>query len=46
VNEFVTSVQTEQPDAMIAFYRDVVGLEVNADIGPGAFVAGSSGSSR
>ena len=43
VNQFVVNVNSEQPDAMIAFYRDVVGLEVNADIGPGAFMAGSSG---
>jgi predicted enzyme related to lactoylglutathione lyase len=42
VNEFVTSIQTEQPEAMIAFYRDVLGLAVNEEIGPGAFMAGSS----
>ena len=41
VDQFVVSVNSEQPEAMIAFYRDKVGLTVNADFGPGAFMAGS-----
>ena len=42
VNQFVVAVNSEQPDKMIAFYRDVVGLTVNPDFGPGAFMAGLS----
>jgi predicted enzyme related to lactoylglutathione lyase len=42
VEQFVTSVNSEQPEAMIAFYRNKVGLSVNPEFGPGAFMAGSS----
>jgi predicted enzyme related to lactoylglutathione lyase len=42
VDQFVMSLNSEQPEAMIAFYRDKVGLTPNADFGPGAFMAGSS----
>ena len=42
VNHFVTNLNTSQPDTMIAFYRDTVGLTVNPDLGPGAFMAGDS----
>jgi len=42
VDQFVVNVNSEQPEKMIAFYRDVVGLTVNPDFGPGAFMAGTS----
>ncbi len=42
VDQFVVNVNSEQPERMIAFYRDVVGLTPNPDFGPGAFMAGSS----
>jgi predicted enzyme related to lactoylglutathione lyase len=42
VDQFVVSVNSEQPEAMIAFYRDKVGLTVNPDFGTGAFMAGSA----
>ncbi len=42
VNQFVVSINSEQPEAMIAFYRDKVGLTVNPGVGPGAFMAGSA----
>jgi catechol 2,3-dioxygenase-like lactoylglutathione lyase family enzyme len=41
VNHFVTNVNTNQLDTMIEFYRDILGLEVRPEFGPGAFVAGS-----
>ncbi|MGH2610997.1 MAG: VOC family protein [Tepidiformaceae bacterium] len=43
VNHFVTNLNTNQLDTMIAFYRDTLGLEVRPEFGPGAFMAGSSG---
>ena len=42
VNQFVVNINSEQPEELIAFYRDIVGLTVNHEIGPGAFTAGSS----
>ena len=42
VNQFVVNVNSEHPDALIDFYRDLVGLTVNLEFGPGAFMAGSS----
>lgn len=42
VDQFVVNVNSEHPDRLIEFYRDVVGLKVNPDFGPGAFMAGSS----
>ncbi len=42
VEQFVVNVNSEQPEKLIAFYRDVVGLTVNSDFGPGAFMVGSS----
>lgn len=42
VNQFVTNVNTGQLDAMVAFYRDVIGLTVKEEFGPGAFMAGSA----
>ena len=42
VEQFVVNVNSGQPEELIAFYRDKVGLTVNPDFGPGAFMAGSS----
>jgi predicted enzyme related to lactoylglutathione lyase len=42
VEQFVVNVNSRQPEPLIAFYRDIVGLSVNAEFGPGAFMAGSS----
>jgi predicted enzyme related to lactoylglutathione lyase len=42
VEQFVVNVNSQQPEKLIAFYRDVVGLTVNPDFGPGAFMVGSS----
>ncbi len=42
VEQFVVNVNSGQPEALIAFYRDTVGLTPNAEMGPGAFMAGSS----
>jgi predicted enzyme related to lactoylglutathione lyase len=40
--QFVVNINSEHPDELIAFYRDVVGLDVAAEGPPGAFMAGSS----
>jgi len=42
VAQFLTIVHTEQPERLISFYKDVVGLAPNFDVTPGAFMAGSS----
>ena len=42
VEQFVVNINSEHPEKLIAFYRDIVGLTANADFGPGAFMAGSS----
>lgn len=42
VSEFVVTVHSKQPGALIAFYQDVVGLRPAFEITPGAFMAGSS----
>jgi predicted enzyme related to lactoylglutathione lyase len=42
VEQFVVNVNSQEPEKLIAFYRDIVGLRVNPDFGPGAFMAGSS----
>lgn len=34
-DQFVVAVNSEQPDKMIAFYRDVVGLTVDPDFWAG-----------
>ena len=42
VTSFVINVTSEQPEELVRFYRDVVGLPVNAEMGEGAFdVAGA-----
>ena len=42
VEQFVVNVNSQDPEKLIAFYRDIVGLKVNPDFGPGAFMVGSS----
>lgn len=42
VNQFVVNVNSAEPERLIAFYRDTVGLTVNEGMGPGAFMAGSA----
>ncbi len=42
VEHFVVNVNSAAPEKLIEFYRDVVGLTVNAEMGPGAFMAGSA----
>jgi predicted enzyme related to lactoylglutathione lyase len=41
-SQFLVIVHSEQPARMIDFYSDVVGLEPQFDVTPGAFSAGSS----
>ncbi|MCC7365716.1 MAG: VOC family protein [Dehalococcoidia bacterium] len=40
ISAFTLNLTSDQPGAMIAFYRDVVGLPMLADMGEGAFNAG------
>ncbi len=42
VDQFVVNINSEQPETLIAFYRDIVGLRPNEEMGTGAFMAGSS----
>jgi predicted enzyme related to lactoylglutathione lyase len=42
VNSLVLNVTSEQPELLAAFYRDVVGLAPNAQIGEWAFDAGGT----
>jgi predicted enzyme related to lactoylglutathione lyase len=42
VQQFIVNVNSQRPERLIEFYGDVVGLEVNPEFGPGAFMAGSS----
>ncbi len=41
VKDFSVNITSEKPEALIAFYGDVVGLEKHTDMGDGAFKAGS-----
>ena len=41
-NQFVVLLHTEQPEALISFYQDVVGLTPKFEVTPGAFAAGSA----
>jgi predicted enzyme related to lactoylglutathione lyase len=43
VNSFIVNVTSEQPETLAAFYRDVVGLAPNPQIGAGAFDAAGAG---
>jgi predicted enzyme related to lactoylglutathione lyase len=40
VNHVVVNLNSEEPEALIRFYEEVVGMEPRSDIGPGAFAAG------
>ena len=42
VNSLLINVTSEHPDRLTAFYRDIVGLAPNAQIGDGAFDAGGT----
>ena len=42
VNHFVVSVNSADPERLVTFYRDVVGLEPAPEVTPGAFRVGSS----
>jgi predicted enzyme related to lactoylglutathione lyase len=42
VNSLVINITSEKPDRLLTFYRDVVGLPPNPDIGDGAFLAGGT----
>ncbi len=42
INSFNVNVTSEQPDRLKSFYRDVVGLTPNPDMGDGAFDAGGT----
>ena len=42
VNQLVLNVTSENPQRLIEFYRDVVGLAPNPEIGEGAFDAGGT----
>ena len=43
VNAFNVNVCSEDPERLIAFYRDVVGLTPMPQISPGAFMVGTTG---
>lgn len=42
VNSFILNVTSEDPGRLVAFYRDIVGLAPNAQIGETAFDAGGT----
>ncbi len=42
VTQCIVNVNSGDPDKLGSFYRDVIGLEANADIGPNAFDAGGT----
>ena len=42
VTDFNLNVTSEHPEELTAFYRDVVGLEVNSEMGDGAFNVGGA----
>jgi predicted enzyme related to lactoylglutathione lyase len=42
VNSFILNITSEDPQRLGAFYRDVVGLAANAQIGENAFDAGGT----
>ena len=42
VNSLVINITSDKPERLLAFYRDVVGLAPNPDIGDGAFNAGGT----
>ncbi len=42
VNSLVINVTSEKPERLLAFYRDVVGLAPNPDVGEGGFLVGGA----
>jgi predicted enzyme related to lactoylglutathione lyase len=42
VAQFLTILHTREPERLVSFYRDVVGLQPRFEVTPGAFMAGSS----
>ena len=42
VDSFLINITSDQPERMIRFYADVVGLPRNPDMGEGAFMAGTT----
>jgi predicted enzyme related to lactoylglutathione lyase len=42
VNSLVVNITSEQPQQLTAFYRDVVGLAPNPDVGEGGFLVGGA----
>lgn len=42
VNSLLVNITSEQPERLIAFYRDVVGLEPRPEFGDGALDAGGA----
>ena len=42
VNQLIVNVTSEHPARLVAFYRDVVGLVQNPEMGEGAFDAGGT----
>ncbi len=42
VNSLVINVTSEQPQQLTVFYRDVVGLAPNPDVGEGGFLVGGA----
>ena len=43
VNQVYVNVNSHQPEVVIAFYKDIVGLEPQPEMGPQAFSLGASG---
>ena len=42
VTQCIVNVNSGDPDKLVTFYRDVIGLEPNPDMGPNAFNAGGT----
>ena len=42
VQQFVLNVNSEDPDGLVRFYQDIVGLEARSDLSPGALAAGTA----
>ncbi len=42
VNSFIFNITSENPERLFAFYRDVIGLKPNPEMGAGAFDAGGT----
>lgn len=42
VNQLLLNINSQQPDRLISFYRDTVGLPSEEGMGPGAFKVGGS----